>query len=338
MPRSDRVEWPKGARAWASNGSGDNRSEVERPADDRQLVRVTETAAHNGSLMAAGSPSRSAMLTAAARALHRADGPPWVLDDPFAAGLAGEGGDAMVDRVRERLSPVALSGFVHWVALRGRFTEDLVAAAAGEGIDQYVILGAGLDSFAYRHQRLVERLRIFEIDHPASQAWKRARLAELGVTVHPNVVFAAIDFETQTLRQGLSDAGFDFGKPAVFSWIGVTMYLTRSAIEMTLRDIAEGSSGSRLVMTYNQPFQVLDEFSRRVTSELAAAIGEGGEPFISLFSPIEARALLVSAGFVDIADYGRKELQARYVTEAANVQVAGAQRILVASLHKMRRK
>lgn len=278
------------------------------------------------------SPSRSAMLTAAARALHHADGPPWVLEDPYAAGLGGEGGIAMIDRVRGRLSEDALSGFVRWVALRGRFTEDLVASAAGEGIDQYAILGAGLDSFAYRHPQLLERLRVFEIDHPASQAWKRSRLAELGVTLHPNVSFAAIDFETQTLRQGLRDAGFDFGSRAVFSWIGVTMYLTRNAIEMTLSDIAGGSPGSRLVMTYNQPSQSLDDFSRRVTSELAAAIGEGGEPFVSLFSPSQARALLSSAGFVDIEDYGGEQLKARYLSEAANVPVAGAQRILVANV------
>ena len=110
------------------------------------------------------------------------------------------------------------------------------------------------------------------------------------------------------------------------------MYLTRNAIESTLSDIAGGSSGGRLVMTYNQPFQLLDDFSRRVTSELAATVGEGDEPFISLFSPSQARALLVSAGFVDIEEFGREELKGRYLREAANVQVAGAQRILVASL------
>src|SRR5467141_2376379 len=176
-------------------------------------------------------PSRTAVLTAVARALHREEPPPWVLDDPLAMGLAGDDGPAVARRFRTELSTESLLSFTRWVCVRARLPEDIVEKAVEQGVEQYVILGAGLDSFAYRRSDLVSHLRVYEVDHPASQAWKRQRLAEMGVRPPANLTYAPIDFEHQTLRRGLTTAGFDFGAPAVFSWIGVTMYLTVEAGE-----------------------------------------------------------------------------------------------------------
>jgi methyltransferase (TIGR00027 family) len=197
------------------------------------------------------------MLTAVARAIHLEDPPPWVLADPFALELAGDEGTALRDLLRAELPGPNLLAFSRWVCVRARFSEDIVEDAVGNGICQYVILGAGLDSFSHRRGDLLDRLRVFEVDHPVTQSWKRRRLAELGVQVPTNLVFAPLDFEHETLAKGLTAAGFDFGEPAVFSWIGVTMYLTLEAIKTTLDTIAECPAGTRLVLTHNQPKEAL---------------------------------------------------------------------------------
>jgi hypothetical protein len=141
--------------------------------------------------------------SAAARALHREEPPPWVLDDHLALGLAGDEGVSITRSMRDELSAENLVTFSRWMCVRARLAEDVVERAVAAGIRQYAILGAGLDSFAYRRPDLLGRLRVFEVDHPASQAWKRERLAELGVDLPANLVFAAVDFETQTLSDGL---------------------------------------------------------------------------------------------------------------------------------------
>ena len=179
-------------------------------------------------------PSGTAVLTAVARALHREEPPPWVLDDSLALGLAGEAGPALRARLLREMAHDDLLGFTRWVCVRARLPEDIVEDAIAAGAGQYVILGAGLDSFAYRRHDLLDHLRVYEIDHPDTQAWKRARLAELDVEEPAALVFASVDFERQTLVEGLTAAGFDFDTPAVFSWIGVTLYLTLTAITTTL--------------------------------------------------------------------------------------------------------
>jgi methyltransferase (TIGR00027 family) len=161
-------------------------------------------------------------MTAVARALHLDEPPPRVFDDRLALALAGEDGPPLIERLRSEVPAPMLLGFSRWMCVRARLSEDVVERAVADGVRQYVILGAGLDPFAYRRGDLLERLRVFEVDHPASQAWKSARLAALHVDRPANLVFAPVDFETQTLRDGLTSAGFDFGAVAVFSWIGVT--------------------------------------------------------------------------------------------------------------------
>lgn len=272
------------------------------------------------------------MVTAVARALYRDEPGPVILDDFLASGLAGEDGLTLAERFRTDLPRSHVLAFCRWVCVRSRFTEDLVEQAIGRNIEQYAILGAGLDSFAYRRADLMDRLRVFEVDHPASQSWKRDRLRDLGVQIPVNLVFAPVDFERQTLREGLVSAGFNFDSRAMFSWIGVTMYLTLDAIEATLGTISECTPGSRVVLTYNQPLRVLDDFAFQVTSTFQVIAKELGEPFVSLFVADEMEDLLRSHGFVDIVHFGPQEARDAWFADADDVVIAGAQRLIAATV------
>lgn len=272
--------------------------------------------------------SRTAALTAAARAFHREEPPPWVFDDPLALGLAGEDGERLLQRLRTGMPRESALAFSRWVAVRARYVEDVVEAAAAGGVDQYVILGAGLDSFAYRWGDLVGRLRVFEVDHPATQSSKRGRLHELGVPIPHGLVFVAVDFERQGLRTELVASGFDFGRPAVVSWIGVTMYLSQEAIDATLGVLAGCAAGSCVVLTYNQPRSALSGSSAEISATFAELAAELGERFVSLFTPGEIEAVMVAHGFVDIAHFGADEALAAYFPKQPDTFLAGAQRIL----------
>ena len=277
-------------------------------------------------------PSRTAVLTAVARDLYRQEPPPVLFDDDLALGLAGEEGPALRERLRSELPRSQVMAFSRWVCIRSRFAEDLAEKAVGSGVNQYVILGAGLDSFAYRRDDLMGRLRVFEVDHPASQLWKQKRLGELGVGLPDGLVFASVDFEHESLPAGLGNAGFEFRRPALFSWIGVTMYLTLDAIGATLGTIAQCQAGTKVVLTYNQPSHALDEFSRRVTSTFTAIATEMGEPFVSLFLPSEIEDLLRGHGLKDIAHFGPQEARAVYFDGRSDVEIAGAQRVVVGTV------
>jgi methyltransferase (TIGR00027 family) len=274
-------------------------------------------------------PSRTAVLTAVARAVYRTEPRPLVMDDYLAPGLAGPEGQALLARLRAEVPGPHLLAFSRWICVRTRFAEDLVEQAVAGGAGQYVILGAGLDSFAYRRADLLDRLRVFEVDHPATQEWKQRRLAGIGVEFPARLVFAPVDFERQTLREGLDRAGFDFGQPAVFSWIGVTMYLTLDAIHATLTTLAQGRAGTRIVLTYNQPQAALAGRTAQIAATFAGLAGELGEPFISRFRAAEIRQLLRGHGFGDITDFGADEARAVYF-QGADVEIAGAQRLAAA--------
>jgi methyltransferase (TIGR00027 family) len=277
-------------------------------------------------------PSKTAVMTAVARGLHREEPLPRVLDDHLALGLAGDDGVALAEKLRGELSPDDLLTFTRWMSVRSRLTEDVVERAVSDGIGQYAILGAGLDSFAYRRSDLLARLRVFEVDHPASQAWKRERLAELGVSLPPGLVLAPVDFESQTLHEGLVAAGFDFSACAVFSWIGVTMYLTLAAIEATLETVAACPPGSRIVLTYNPPPPALDDQALAMHSTMSRVVGEMGEPWISLFTPDEASALLHRCGFGAVEHFGPAEAIRTYFGGRTDVRLGMPQRLLVATV------
>lgn len=275
-------------------------------------------------------------MIAVARSMHLDEPAPRVLDDRLALPLAGEEGPAILERLRSEVPGDALVAFSRWVCVRARLPEDIVERAIAEGVRQYVILGAGLDSFAYRRPDLIDRLRVFEVDHPASQAWKRARLSDLGVECPPNLVFAPVDFESQTLRAGLEASGFDFGAVAVFSWIGVTMYLTLSAIEATLATVASCPAGTQIVLTYNLPWSALRGAGLGIQGKLAEIATEMGEPFVSLFEPAEAEELLRRLGFDNIVHFGPAEAIQTYFAGRDDVHLHGAQRIIFANVARQR--
>jgi methyltransferase (TIGR00027 family) len=272
------------------------------------------------------------VLTAVARAVHREEPPPWVIDDYLALDLAGQEGLALRERLRAELPRPYLLAFGRWMCVRARFPEDIVERAAASGVGQYVILGAGLDSFAYRRSDLLGRLRVFEVDHPATQSWKRRRLAELGIAAPAGLVFAPVDLERQTLREGLEEAGFDFGQQAVISWLGVTMYLTLDAIQATLATMAKCRAGTRVVLTYNQPPVVLEGLTARIAAAFAGLAAEMGEPFVSRFLPGEIQQLLRGHGFGDIVDFGPHEARAAYFQGRDDIDIAGAQRLVAATV------
>ena len=272
------------------------------------------------------------MLTAVARAVHREESEPWVLDDYLALGLAGREGLALRERLEAELPAPFVVAFSRWVCVRARFAEDIVERAASSGVGQYVMLGAGLDSFAYRRRDLLDRLRVFEAGHPAAQRWKRRRLAGLGVGSPGGLVFAPVDVERQTLREGLERAGFDFGQLAVFSWVGVTMYLTLDAISATLATMAGCRAGSRVVLTYNQPPAVLGGTTAQIAAAFAGIAAEMGEPFVSRFLPGQIDQLLRGHGFGEIAGFGPDQARAAYFQGRTDVDIAGAQRLIAATV------
>lgn len=277
-------------------------------------------------------PSRTAVMSAVGRAMHRDGPPPIVLDDRLAMALAGDDAGAIAERLRRDMPADALMAYARWTAVRTRFAEDVIAEAVHDGIGQLVILGAGLDSFAYRHRALLERLRVFEVDQPASQTWKRRRLAEAAIAEPENLVFVPVDFEVRALPDGLAAAGFDFHAPAVFSWIGVTMYLTLPAIESTLRTLGDCAPGSTVIFTYNLPRSSLDPRAAALTEAVRVFAADLGEPFISLFTPDEAEALARRCGLDGAVHFGPAEAARRYFAELDDPWIGGPQRMIVASV------
>jgi methyltransferase (TIGR00027 family) len=255
-----------------------------------------------------------------------------VLDDPLALPLAGDDGPAIMARLRSELSPESLLGFTRWVCVRARLPEDIVEAAVADGVRQYVILGAGLDSFAYRRPDMLSVLHVFEVDQPASQAWKRQRLEELGITPPANLTYAPIDFENQTLSEGLGSAGFDFRTPAVFSWIGVTMYLTIDAIHSTLATLATCAPGTQIVLTYNLPKSALQDRAVELDMTIQRFASETGETFLSLFTPEEMEKLLIEHGYGEIKHFGPEEAVRTYFAGRSDVRFGGAQRLICATV------
>ena len=255
-----------------------------------------------------------------------------MLDDFLALGLAGEQGPALRAQLVRELAREDLLAFSRWVCVRARLPEDIVEKAVAAGVGQYVMLGAGLDSFAYRRGDLLDRLQVYEVDHPETQLWKRGQLSTLDVPIPDSLVFAPVDFERQTLAEGLDAAGFDFGAPTIFSWIGVTMYLTLDAITTTLATITRCPAGSRVVLTYNLPKHALEAMGASTDRVLAGIAVDMGEPFLSLFFPDEIERLVRDQGFDDIVHFGPEEARSTYFQGRSDVQFGGAQRLLVATV------
>lgn len=259
----------------------------------------------------AEAPDSSAVRTALWRALHvQLDAPPHVIEDEVGLRLAAPGDDW---RSRPDMDPRGTSGFRAAIVARARFIEDLVAEQAGRGVTQYVVLGAGLDTFAQRRPEIAAHLRVFEIDQPGTQAWKRRRLVELGYGVPDGLRLVPVDFETdEDWWERLSDAGFDPGRPALVVCTGVTMYLTKDATAATLRRLAGLAPGSTFAMTFMLPAELLDEADRPALEATKPQAQAAGTPFVSFYTPDEMLALAGDAGFADVRHVPGGVLAERY--------------------------
>jgi methyltransferase (TIGR00027 family) len=200
--------------------------------------------------------------------------------------------------------------------VRSRFAEDALAAAAERGVRQVVVLGAGLDTCAYR-TTFPDRLRVFEVDHPETQAWKRQRLADAAIAIPGSLTFAPIDFERQILADGLQAAGFDPSQQTFFTWLGVVPYLTEAAVWSTLAFIASLPNGAHVVFDYSDPPASLSGEMRSSHETRAAQVAELGEAWLTFFDADELRAKLMAIGFTDVEDLGPPQIAARYFPNRA---------------------
>lgn len=265
----------------------------------------------------AGAPDQTAVRVALWRAMHvLVDPPPHVLKDEVGLRLAAP--DAGW-RDRPDMDPVFTSGFRAHVVARSRFIEDLVAKQASRAADQYVLLGAGLDTFAQRRPDVAARLRVFEVDQPGPQAWKRRRLTELGYGVPDWLRLVPVDFEAGvSWRDEIAAAGFDAGRAAVVASAGVSMYLTREANAATLRELASLAAGSTVAMTFQLPAELVDERDRLGRQIAVDGAERSGTPFISFFTPAEMLALAREAGFTDVRHVSGTTLNERYFAGRAD--------------------
>jgi methyltransferase (TIGR00027 family) len=243
------------------------------------------------------------------RAAHQLlDAPPRILEDPVAVHLLGPDAAPQINDAPERYQTPAMRGLRAHFVLRSRFAEDRLAAAVARGVTQYVLLGAGYDTFALRQPSWARGLKILEVDHPGTQDLKRSMIAAAGLIVPENAKFASIDFEHESLRDGLVRCGVALDAPAFFSWLGVTMYLNEDAIDAVLRSVASFPAGSEIVLTFAPP---------RGDSlfPLDARAASAGEPWVSYLTPEEMATKLRYAGFSNVEFLSPADAEARYFRE-----------------------
>ncbi|WP_437995309.1 class I SAM-dependent methyltransferase [Sorangium sp. So ce185] len=273
----------------------------------------------------------TAVRVALWRAMHvQIDAPPHVLDDEVGLKLA-DPDDGW--RQRPDMNPGATSRFRASIVARARFIEDLVVEEAGRGVRQYVILGAGLDTFAQRRPDIASRLRVFEVDRPDPQAWKWQRLVELGFGVPDWLRLVPVDFEAgASLWEQLASAGFDATEPAVVASAGVSMYLTRDANLASLRQVAGLAPGSTLALTFMLPLELVEPEVRPATEWAHKGARAAGTPFLSFFTPPEILALARDAGFKDARHVSAASLAQRYFAGRADgLRPVNGEELLVAT-------
>ena len=264
--------------------------------------------------------SHTALATAYLRAAHQLlDAQPRILDDPIAVRLLGNAATEKIYGTVERYQSPEATALRSHVVLRSRFAEDRLAAAVERGVTQYVILGAGFDTFAFRQPSWAQSLRIFEVDHPNTQAAKRSYLAEAGIPTPINVAFAPINFENESLHDGLFRHSISVTTPTFFAWLGVTMYLNEAAIDSTLRCMAAFSTGSEVVLTFKQPLTNESDTSRESALKLAQRVASVGEPYVSFFTPEAIKEKLLWAGFTTVEFLSPAEADARYFKQRKDI-------------------
>src|SRR5450755_2542522 len=256
--------------------------------------------------MQAGEPSQTARGAAAYRAIHQTLENGIIFSDPFASRI-------LDDETRARLDQIAADPLQRpmrlFIAARSRFSEQSLAAGVARGVRQVVVLGAGLDTFSLRNPHA--GVRVFEVDYPATQAWKRERLKQAALAEPASLTFVPVDFERQSLADGLAAAGFQADTPTFFQWLGVAMYLTREAVSTTL-DFIAGVPESEVVFDYAEPFENYPADRRAVIMAIAEGAAARGEPWLSFFDPPELADILNNKGFGIVEDLGLAALVERF--------------------------
>jgi methyltransferase (TIGR00027 family) len=288
--------------------------------------------------------SFTAIGAARMRAWHLLfDGDPKIFRDDFALRFSGSASEtslreetnSMLAEATAKVGPDVVQRLFRSMRaimiMRSRYTEEALSLAIELGITRYIILGAGLDSFAWRRPDLASAVQVFEIDHPASQEWKQQRLQELGIKQPLNLKFLPIDFENQTLLGGLRDGGYPLDKPAFLSWLGVTQYLTRETVLSTLKQVAALAPGTEISFTFIVPQAQLAGEDQQVFAIAAAAAAARSEPWISFFEPAELTSLLQELGFVRIEHFSPADANDRYFAGRSDeLRVPGVEHVMLA--------
>jgi methyltransferase (TIGR00027 family) len=262
-----------------------------------------------GERMKPGSPSQTALKAAQQRAVHQILEHGKVFNDPLAVRIVGNDIDRLVEDAKQ--DPYTRKVRI-FLAVRSRFMQDRLRAAIDNGAEQFVVLGAGLDTSAYRSE-VTQGVRTFEVDHPSTQAWKQSVLSDAGIVASPNLTYVPVDFQTESLVEALTEAGLDETKKTFFSWLGVVLYLDEPAIRSTLCFVAGLCGGSEIVFDYSLPPSTLSPEDQERHAQRAAGVAALGEPWISYFEPKALHSLLDACGFTAIEDYMPTELLGRYL-------------------------
>jgi methyltransferase (TIGR00027 family) len=261
--------------------------------------------------MQEGRPSKTAFSVARRRAAHQIlDSQPLVLSDPIAVPILGPGAAANITAEADTHNSQFGRAMRSFVVARSRYAEEHLRTAVENGVTQYVVLGAGLDTFAYRNP--YAQLKVFEVDYPATQEWKRYLLAQVLIEIPPSLTFVPVDFEKQNLTDGLALTTFDFAKPAFFSWLGVTPYLTLDAFRATIHAIGSMPEGSGVTFEYALDRSLLSFREKIAFDFIADRVAQAGEPFQLFFSPDDMREELRHAGFTRIEELTSSEINDRY--------------------------
>jgi len=257
--------------------------------------------------------SSTAQRVALRRAAHQLLDDPKVFNDPLALRIIGKESATTLRADPGRFETSPLSPYLRaFIAARSRFAEDELSLGVQGGVSQYVIMGAGLDTFAYRNPYPEETLRVFEVDYPSTQAWKRLRLDDAAIVVSPRLAFVAVDFETQSVADRLMEAGYDPTQRTMFSWLGVTPYLRADAVMATLNFIASAAIGSAIVFDYVISPSLMTARQRTVFEKLADRVAADGEPFRAFFEPQKLVSDLGAMGFGRVENKGPDEINAMY--------------------------
>jgi methyltransferase (TIGR00027 family) len=276
-------------------------------------------------------PSQTAYRVALSRAAHQLLDHPLVLNDPVALAIIGPQGRQEINTHRARFQEPLARHLRAFLIARSCWAEEGLAAAVGRGVGQYVILGAGLDTFAYRNPYPAHALRVFEIDHPATQAWKRQLLAAAALAVPPTVAYVPVDFLQDDLGERLSAAGLRPDAPVFFSWLGVTMYLEPEAVMSTLWYVCRNVPGTEIVFDYAARTPESSAASRSGTELLMQRAAASGEPWRSFFDPPALSGKLKALGFSACADLGATQINEQFFRARGDaLRVGGVGRLMSA--------